>query len=80
MIGMGAIIMNGASIGSHCIVGAGSLVTQNKQFEDGTLIMGHPAKAVRKLTPEEISDIRNNVNHYLELAEQKLKKTEEINH
>lgn len=54
LIGMGAIILNGAKIGNNSIVAAGALVTQNKQFEDGVLILGSPAKAVRKLTEEEI--------------------------
>ena len=47
LIGMGAIILNGAKIGNNSIVGAGALVTQNKEFEDGVLILGNPAKVIR---------------------------------
>lgn len=66
IIGMGATILNGAKIGKNSIVGANSLVTQNKEFEDGVLILGSPAKIIRKLTDEEIEGIRMNAEHYVE--------------
>jgi acetyltransferase-like isoleucine patch superfamily enzyme len=42
-VGEGAIIM--ADVGSHCIVGAGSVVT--KAFPDGCVIAGNPARLLR---------------------------------
>lgn len=70
LIGMGSIILNGAKIGKDSIVGAGSLVTQNKEFEDGVLILGNPAKVVRKLTEKEIESIRESAKHYIELSKE----------
>jgi carbonic anhydrase/acetyltransferase-like protein (isoleucine patch superfamily) len=49
LIGMGAIILNHAVIGPDCLVGAGALVTEGKQFPAGHLIVGSPARAVRPL-------------------------------
>ena len=49
LVGMGAIVLNGAKIGKNCLVGAHALVTEGKVFEDGSLIVGSPAKAVRGL-------------------------------
>ena len=49
LIGMGATILNRAVIGADCLVGAGALVTEGKQFPDGYLIVGSPARAVRPL-------------------------------
>ena len=49
LIGMGATVLNGARIGRNCLVGANALVTEGKVFEDGTLIVGAPARAVRTL-------------------------------
>ena len=46
LIGMGAIVLNGARIGRGCLVGAGALVTEGKTFDDHSLIMGSPAKAI----------------------------------
>ena len=51
LIGMGATVLNRARIGAGCLVGANALVTEGKVFEDGSLIMGSPAKAVRPLDP-----------------------------
>jgi carbonic anhydrase/acetyltransferase-like protein (isoleucine patch superfamily) len=68
LIGMGAIILNGAEIGDESIVGAGSLVTQNKKFPPRSLILGSPAKVVRELSDEEVEGIRKNAEEYIELA------------
>ena len=57
LVGMGSTVMDDVHIGSNCLIGAGSLVTQGKEFEPGTLIMGSPARAVRKLTEEEIESM-----------------------
>jgi len=53
LIGMGVIVLNGACIGKGSIVAAGSVVTGNFKAPDYQLIMGVPAKAVRKLTERE---------------------------
>ena len=46
------------TIGRHCLVGAGAVVTEGKEFPDGSLILGAPAKAVRSVTPEQIERLR----------------------
>jgi len=66
LIGMGAIVLNGAEIGPGCIVGAGALVTQGKKFPPRTLIIGSPAKAMRELTDEEAAGNLRNAEHYVE--------------
>ena len=47
LIGMGATVLNGAVIGEGCLVGANALVTEGKTFENGKLIVGAPARAVK---------------------------------
>ena len=42
-------------IGRNCLVGAGAIVTEGKEFPDNSLILGSPAKAVRELTPEQLA-------------------------
>jgi len=65
LIGMGATILNGAKIGNNCLVGAGALVTEGKEFPDGSLIVGVPAKFVRKLDDEAIKGLQNSARHYV---------------
>jgi carbonic anhydrase/acetyltransferase-like protein (isoleucine patch superfamily) len=55
LIGIQAVVLNGAVIGRNCLVAAGALVTEGKVFEDGMLIMGSPAKAVRPLNETDIA-------------------------
>ena len=53
LVGMGAIILDGARIGPRSIIAAGALVTKGTQVPEGSLVMGSPARVVRTLTPEE---------------------------
>lgn len=64
LVGMGATILNGAEIGEFCMVAAGALVTQNKKFPDGVLIMGSPAKVARELTEAEKQSLIDSANDY----------------
>ena len=65
LIGMGATVMDGSTIGENCIIGAGSLVTPSTVIEPGSMVMGVPAKAKRKLADNEILSILNSANHYV---------------
>ena len=53
LVGMGAIIMDGAIIGPRSVIGAGALVTKGMIVPEGSLVLGSPAKVVRKLSLEE---------------------------
>jgi carbonic anhydrase/acetyltransferase-like protein (isoleucine patch superfamily) len=64
LIGMGAILLNRARIGGRSLVGAGALVTEDKIFEDGKLILGSPAKAMRDLTAGQIAGIEKSAAAY----------------
>ncbi|HTZ67617.1 MAG TPA: gamma carbonic anhydrase family protein [Roseiarcus sp.] len=65
LIGMGAIVLNGARIGRGCLVGAGALVTEDKTFDDHSLIMGSPARATRVLDKEAAAKLRLSAAHYV---------------
>jgi len=66
LIGMGAIVLNGARIGRGCLVGAGALVTEDKTFDDHSLIMGSPARATRTLDKEAVAKLRLAAAHYVD--------------
>ena len=63
-------ILDGAKIGSDCIIGAGSLVTKNTIIPEGSLVMGSPAKIKRNLTWEEKIGILENSKEYVCVAEE----------
>jgi carbonic anhydrase/acetyltransferase-like protein (isoleucine patch superfamily) len=65
LVGIQAVLLNGAKIGRHCMVGAGALVTQGKEYPDGSLIVGAPARLARALRPDEIAGLRRSAEHYV---------------
>jgi len=68
LIGMGAIVMDGAEVGQEAMVGAGALVTPGTVIPPRMLAVGAPARAVRALTPEEITRLGDSARGYAELA------------
>ena len=58
LVGMGAVILDGAVIGKQSIIGAKALVTQGAKIPPGSLVLGAPAKVVRKLTKEERAGLK----------------------
>lgn len=67
LIGMGAIILDGAVLRPHVLLGAGSLVAEGKELEGGYLWLGRPAKRVRELTPDELAWFVYSARHYVKL-------------
>jgi len=68
LVGMGAIIMDGAKIGARSIIGAGSLVPKGREIPPGSLVMGSPAAIVRPLFLEEQHSIRAWAEKYVRVA------------
>ena len=68
LIGIQAVVMNGAVVGRHCIVGAGAIVTEGKRFPDRSLIIGAPAKVVRELSDADIAKLEASAATYVNKA------------
>jgi carbonic anhydrase/acetyltransferase-like protein (isoleucine patch superfamily) len=68
LVGIQAVVLNNAKIGRNCIVGAGSVVTEGKEFPDNTLIFGSPAKAVRTIDEAGQQKLAHIAEHYVENA------------
>jgi carbonic anhydrase/acetyltransferase-like protein (isoleucine patch superfamily) len=65
LVGMGAIILNGATIGHDSIVAAGSLVTEGAVIPPRSLVMGSPGKVKRPLNDAEVASIREYADNYV---------------
>jgi carbonic anhydrase/acetyltransferase-like protein (isoleucine patch superfamily) len=66
LVGMGAVIMDGAVIGKQSIIGAKALVTQGAKIPPGSLVLGAPAKVIRQLTPKERAGLKRWAQHYVD--------------
>ncbi|MEI7471459.1 MAG: gamma carbonic anhydrase family protein [Chitinophagaceae bacterium] len=66
LVGMGAIIMDNAHIGSNSIIAAGAVVLENTRVEPGSIYAGIPAKKVKDISQEKIKgEIDRIANNYL---------------
>src|SRR5262245_51186832 len=65
IVGMRAVIMNGARIGRDSLVAVGCVVTEGKEVPPGSLVVGMPGRVTRQLSEEEIAHIRRSAEHYV---------------
>ena len=65
LVGMGACVLDGAVIGPKSIIGANSLVTGGTVIPEGSLVLGSPAKVVKKLDLKDQSEIKNWAEKYV---------------
>lgn len=73
LIGMGAIVLDGAVVEKHGFVGAGALVAPGKTVGTGELWLGNPAKKVRMLSDAEIEALYYSAQHYVRLKDDYLR-------
>jgi len=69
LIGMGAIVLNGARVGRHSIIAAGTVLTEGQQIPEGVLVAGVPGKVRRDLSEAEYASIERNATSYVGLAQ-----------
>lgn len=66
LIGMGAIVLDGAEVGDQCIIGARALVTSGVKIPAGSMVLGSPAKVVRALTEKERAGLKHWADKYVD--------------
>jgi len=74
VVGIGAIVLDGAEVGRNSIVGSGSLVPPGMRIPDQSLVLGIPAKVVRRLderdlkrSKEQLTEAYEKSRKYLEI-------------
>lgn len=65
LIGMGAVILDGAVVGKQSLIGANALVTQGMKIPPGALVLGAPAKVARMLTQQERAGLKHWATKYV---------------
>lgn len=65
LIGMGAIVLNGAHVGHGSIVAAGTLLPEGCIIPPRSLVMGSPGRVKRQITDDELEFIRQSANNYV---------------
>ena len=72
LIGIGAIILDGAVLEDYVMLGAGALVPPGKRLESGYLYVGAPARQVRALKDSEKEFLEYSAQHYVDLKNEYL--------
>jgi len=68
LVGMGAIILNDAKVGSGSIIGAGALITEKMEVPAGSVVVGIPGKIIKQTTDAQKEYIISNARAYVDLA------------
>ena len=68
LIGMGAIVLNGARVGRHSIIAAGTVLAERQEVPAGVLVAGVPGKVRREVSEAERASIERNAATYVELS------------
>ncbi|MCX6135529.1 MAG: gamma carbonic anhydrase family protein [Ignavibacteriales bacterium] len=66
LIGMGAKVLDDATVGPYALVAAGSLVLEHFEVPEGALVAGVPARVKRMLTEEERAGIVQSAHNYVD--------------
>lgn len=65
LVGVGAIVLNGAVVGEDSIVAAGTLVTEGTIIPPRSMVMGLPGKVRRSLSDDEVASILRYARNYV---------------
>jgi carbonic anhydrase/acetyltransferase-like protein (isoleucine patch superfamily) len=65
LIGMGAILLNGVTVGAGSIVAAGTLLPEGTQVPERSLVMGSPGKVRRTLSDADLDEIQMYADRYV---------------
>ncbi len=68
LVGMGAIVLNGARIGEDSVLGAGSVVTEGTIVPPGSVVVGVPGRVIKEVSPDQRNHIIENARNYWNLA------------
>lgn len=68
LVGMGAIVLDGAVIGERSIIGAGALVTGGTEIPPGSLVLGSPARIVKTLSLNDQAEIKSWAEKYVRVS------------
>jgi carbonic anhydrase/acetyltransferase-like protein (isoleucine patch superfamily) len=66
MVGIGAVVLNGVTVGNNCIIGSNALIPDGKQIPDNSIVMGSPGKIVRETTEADLAYIQETVDFYVD--------------
>ena len=68
LIGINAVILDGARIGNDCLIGANTLIKAGSDIPDGSMVVGSPGKIIRQIDAQTRSLLLHSARHYVDVA------------
>ncbi|EAQ97570.1 gamma carbonic anhydrase family protein [Congregibacter litoralis] len=78
LVGMAAVVMDGAVVEDDVVIAAGALVTPKKRLESGYLYAGSPARQMRKLSDKEMAFFSYSAGNYCRLKDQHIEELDRL--
>jgi carbonic anhydrase/acetyltransferase-like protein (isoleucine patch superfamily) len=66
LVGMGSTILNRSVIGKGCLIGANTLIAEGKEFPDGSMILGAPARAIKQISEQQQAMLKMSSQVYVQ--------------
>lgn len=79
LVGIGAIVLDGAVVEEKSMVAAGSVIKPNFIVPHGKLVAGVPGKIVRDLTTEEMEEFEKSAIRYEQYTQITIKSLQDMN-
>ena len=70
LIGIGAVVLNGAEVGEDCLIASQALIPEGKVIAPRSLVMGSPGKVMRQITERDLARMRESFQDYVSRGQQ----------
>jgi len=79
LIGINSVVLNGAKIGKHCLIGANTFIPEKMEIPDGSLVVGSPAVIKRQLSEQQQKMLELGAHHYVQNGQRYTKELTPLN-
>jgi carbonic anhydrase/acetyltransferase-like protein (isoleucine patch superfamily) len=66
LVGMGSTVLNRTKIGRHCLIGANTLIAEDKEFADGSMILGSPGRVIKQISEQQQAMLKMSSRVYVQ--------------
>jgi carbonic anhydrase/acetyltransferase-like protein (isoleucine patch superfamily) len=66
LVGMGSTVLNRTKIGKRCLIGANTLISEDKEFADGSMILGSPGRAIKQISEQQQTMLKMSAQVYVQ--------------
>jgi carbonic anhydrase/acetyltransferase-like protein (isoleucine patch superfamily) len=73
------VVLNGAKIGNHCLIGANAFIPEGMEIPDGSMVVGSPAIIKKQLSEQQKKMLELGAYHYVQNGQRYQKELTALN-